>query len=54
MSLVSGGPRHRHGPQARLGDGEWEGPMLAQVAGIALDDVAMASVVGALGLNEQR
>jgi len=37
------------GRKARLGDATWEGPVLAQVAGIALDDVTMASVVVALG-----
>jgi len=37
------------GRKARLGDAPWEGPVLAQVAGIALDDVTMASVVVALG-----
>jgi hypothetical protein len=34
-------------------DATWEGPVLAQVAGIALDDVTMASVVAALGSNQQ-
>ena len=41
------------GPRARLGDATWEGPVLAQVAGIALDDVTMASVVAALGSTQQ-
>jgi hypothetical protein len=41
------------GRKARLGDQTWEGPVLAQVAGIAVDDVTMASVVAALGSNHQ-
>jgi len=41
------------GRKARLGDETWEGPVLAQIAGIALDDATMASVVAALGSNRQ-
>ena len=41
------------GRKARLGDATWEGPVLAQVAGIALDDVTLASVVAALGSHQQ-
>lgn len=41
------------GRKARLGDATWERPVLAQVAGIAVDDVTMASVVAALGSNHQ-
>ena len=41
------------GRKARLGDATWEAPVLAQVAGIAVDDVTMASVVAALGSNQQ-
>ena len=41
------------GRKARLGDATWEGPVLAQVAGIALDDVTMTSVVAALGSTSQ-
>ncbi len=37
------------GRKARLGDATWEGPVLAQVAGIALDDDTIASVVAVLG-----
>ena len=33
------------GRKARLGDETWEAPVLAQVAGIALDERTMASVV---------
>jgi hypothetical protein len=46
-------PCEAWGRKARLGDETWEGPVLAQVAGIALDDVTMASVVAALGSNHQ-
>ena len=46
-------PCEAWGRKARLGDQTWEGPVLAQVAGIALDDVTMASVVAALGSNHQ-
>jgi hypothetical protein len=45
--------RRRSAQTARLGDATWEGPVLAQVAGIALDDVTMASVVAALGSTQQ-
>jgi hypothetical protein len=41
------------GRKARLGDATWEAPVLAQVAGIALDEVTMASVVAALGSHQQ-
>jgi hypothetical protein len=46
-------PCEAWGRKARLGDATWEGPVLAQVAGIALDDVTMASVVAALGSTQQ-
>jgi hypothetical protein len=46
-------PCEAWGRRARLGDATWEEPVLAQVAGIALDDVTMASVVAALGSNQQ-
>jgi DNA invertase Pin-like site-specific DNA recombinase len=46
-------PCEAWGRKARLGDQTWEGPVLAQVAGIAVDDVTMASVVAALGSNHQ-
>ena len=46
-------PCEAWGRRARLGDETWEGPVLAQVAGIAVDDVTMASVVAALGSNQQ-
>ena len=46
-------PCEAWGRKARLGDATWEAPVLAQVAGIALDDVTMASVVAALGSNQQ-
>jgi hypothetical protein len=38
----------RH-PQARYGDETWEVPVLAQVAGLTLDDGVIARVVAALG-----
>jgi hypothetical protein len=38
--------------KARLGEATREGPVLAQVAGIALDDATMTSVVAALGSNK--
>jgi len=41
------------GRKARLCDTTWEAPVLAQVACIKLDDVTMASVVAALGSNQQ-
>lgn len=41
------------GRKARLGEATWEGPVLAQVAGIALDDVTMTSVVAAPRLDRQ-
>ena len=43
----------RGGRKARLGDETWESPVLAQVAGIALDQDTMASVVAALGSSRQ-
>jgi hypothetical protein len=46
-------PCEAWGRKARLGDATWEGPVLAQVASIALDDVTMASVVAALGSTQQ-
>jgi hypothetical protein len=46
-------PREAWGCKARLGDQTWEAPVLAQVAGIALDDATMASVVAALGPSHQ-
>ena len=46
-------PCEAWGRRARLGDATWEAPVLAQVAGIALDDVTLASVVAALGSNQQ-
>ena len=46
-------PCEAWGRKARLGDQTWEGPVLAQVAGIAVDDVTIASVVAALGSNHQ-
>ena len=46
-------PCEAWGRKARLGDETWEAPMLAQVAGIALDDATMASVVAALGSSRQ-
>jgi DNA invertase Pin-like site-specific DNA recombinase len=46
-------PCEAWGRKARLGDETWEGPVLAQVAGIAVDDATMASVVAALGSNKQ-
>jgi hypothetical protein len=46
-------PARPWGRKARLGDQTWEEPVLAQVAGIALDDASMASVVASLGSNQQ-
>ena len=46
-------PCEAWGRRARLGDATWEAPVLAQVAGIALDDRTMASVVAALGSSQQ-
>ena len=37
------------GPQARYGDETWEAPVLAQVAGLTIDDGVIARVVAALG-----
>jgi hypothetical protein len=37
------------GSNARLGDETWETPVLAQVAGMRLDDATIAGVVAALG-----
>jgi DNA invertase Pin-like site-specific DNA recombinase len=42
-------PCESWGAQARYGDETWEDPILAQVAGIELDDGTVAAVVGALG-----
>ncbi len=42
-------PCEAWGEQARYGDETWEGPILAQVAGIELDDATIACVVAALG-----
>ena len=41
------------GPQARLADETWEGPVLAQLAGIRLDEATIAAVVAALGSAER-
>ena len=46
-------PCEAWGRKARLGDETWEVPVLAQVAGIALDEDTMASVVAALGTTRQ-
>ncbi len=46
-------PCEAWGRKARLGDETWEAPVLAQVAGIALDEDTMASVVAALGSSRQ-
>ena len=46
-------PCEAWGRKARLGDETWEAPVLAQVAGIALDADTMASVVAALGSSRQ-
>jgi DNA invertase Pin-like site-specific DNA recombinase len=46
-------PCEAWGRRARLGDATWEAPVLAQVAGIALDDRTMASVLAALGSSRQ-
>jgi hypothetical protein len=43
------GPCDAWGPQARYGDETWEVPVLAQVAGLTLDDGVIARVVAALG-----
>ncbi|MEX1172865.1 MAG: hypothetical protein WEG56_09665 [Chloroflexota bacterium] len=42
-------PCESWGAQARYGDETWEEPILAQMAGIELDDATVAAVVGALG-----
>ncbi len=42
-------PCEAWGRKARLADAIWEGPMLAQVAGITVDDDTIASVVAVLG-----
>ena len=42
-------PCEAWGPQARYGDETWEVPVLAQVAGLTLDDGVIARVVAALG-----
>ena len=41
------------GRKARLGDEVWEAPVLAQAAGVALDDATMGAVVAALGSSRQ-
>jgi hypothetical protein len=46
-------PCEAWGGKDRLGDATWEAPVLAQVAGIALDEQTMASVVAALGSSRQ-
>jgi hypothetical protein len=46
-------PCEAWGRKARLGDQTWEAPVLAQVAGIEVDDVTMAAVVAALGSSHQ-
>jgi DNA invertase Pin-like site-specific DNA recombinase len=43
------GPCAAWGSRARLGDETWEAPVLAQVAGMRLDDATIAGVVAALG-----
>ena len=42
-------PCEAWGPQARYGDETWEVPVLAQVAGLTIDDGVIARVVAALG-----
>ena len=42
-------PCEAWGEQARYGDETWEAPILAQVAGIGVDDGTVAAVLGALG-----
>ena len=42
-------PCEAWGEQARYGDETWEEPILAQVAGIELDDATIGAVVAALG-----
>jgi hypothetical protein len=46
-------PCEAWGPQARLGDETWETPVLAQVAGVRLDDATLAAVVAAIGSSER-
>jgi hypothetical protein len=46
-------PCEAWGRKARLCDATWEAPVLAQVAGIVLNDVTLASVVAALGSHHQ-
>jgi DNA invertase Pin-like site-specific DNA recombinase len=43
------GPCAAWGSRARLGDETWEVPVLAQVAGMRLDDATIAGVVAAIG-----
>jgi len=59
---TSGDGRHRKlhsspcdawGRKARLADTIWEEPVLAQVAGIAVDDATIASVVAVLGSTKR-
>ena len=47
-------PCEAWGRKARLGDETWEEPVLAQVAGIELDDATIAPVVAALGSSRGR
>ena len=42
-------PCRSWGEQARYGDETWEEPILAQMAGLELDDETIGAVVGALG-----
>jgi DNA invertase Pin-like site-specific DNA recombinase len=46
-------PCEAWGDRARLGDETWETPILAQVAGIELDDATIAAVVAALGSTQR-
>ncbi len=47
------GPCEAWGRKARLADGTWEAPILAQVASVQLDDATIAGVVAALGLAQK-
>ena len=46
-------PCEAWGRKARIADDIWEGPMLAQVAGITVDDDTIASVVAVLGSTSE-
>jgi hypothetical protein len=46
-------PCEAWGDRARLGDETWETPILAQVAGIELDDATISAVVAALGSTQR-